>query len=158
MDSLNKINPLNTNINKGNFLNSGRKQNIIRNTQNQQRIVQTRKSKVKINPAVHFRPNSIGIKKQSVNTQKSIPASTHSKIQEDLSLPDDCFFINEKREDLPFDPVELSKLKLIKQKAIQNLNRTINTIRARSNETNGENQISKYNAEIADLDLSLIHI
>ena len=70
-----------------------------------------------------FRATSTGPTRSVYSNQNQIRNSIPKnsvKVAEDFSLPDDCFFINEKREDLPFDPVELSKLKLIKQKAIKN--------------------------------------
>ena len=154
-ESFSKPNPLKTNIQKGYHLNLNQN-NIIRNPHGNQAIIQKRQSQIKQNPHSNYRATSVGLGNKSLMSQQSVPVSIKKKTHENLSLPEDCFFINEKREDLPSDPVELSKLKLIKQKAIQNLTNTIIQIQERSKQVSGEDQIEHYNAQIADLDQKII--
>jgi predicted nucleic acid-binding Zn-ribbon protein len=54
--------------------------------------------------------------------------------------------------------VELSKLKLIKQNAIKNLEKRIQNIKNKTSGNNTANQIDKYNNEIASLDSKILNI
>lgn len=74
---------------------------------------------------------------------------------ENLQLPPNCFFVNETREELPVDPLELSKLKLIKQAALKNLNSEIRRIKQQSKGHQSKNEVESYKREIANLDVKL---
>lgn len=75
--------------------------------------------------------------------------------EENLKLPHNCFFINETRDELPTDPVELSKLKLIKQKAYRNLEQEIRRVKRQAQSQGSQNEIENCKREIANLDQKL---
>lgn len=137
---------------------NSKQNNIIRTPQSNQKLIQKRQSKIQQKPVSNYRPTSVGLGNKSLISQQSIPVSIQKTTNENLSLPEDCFFINERKEDLPSDPVELSKLKLIKQRAIINFTNLIQQTKAKSSETSGEDQIANYNAQIADLDQKIDEI
>lgn len=91
--------------------------------------------------------SSIQSKKQMTPAKR-----TQMHMQIDKTLPEDCFFLDEKREDLPSDPVELCKIKLIKENAISNLKRHIRKLRSQASANNTEKDIQDFNRQIDVLD------
>lgn len=163
-ESFSKANPLRKNIKRGHIFHTQGPRNIrqaspIKSPSNTQ--TQVNQNSYNPNPNNQFRTlNKEPVRASYAKTNNVIhlKPNTNTKPQEDFILPDDCYFINEKREDLPFDPVELSKLKLIKKNAIKNLERRIQNIKKSTSGDVSQNQIDKYNQELSNLDSKIADV
>ena len=141
------------NIRHGDIV-SGRKKIPNLQTNPKRNIVNVEKVKLVSTQKKKYSPLKNG-PNASFSRQNSVISSNSKSVtrpQDHQSLPEDCFFINEKRDELPSDAVELAKLKLIKQRAIKNLKRTIKEIKDQSAKNNPEGQIVSLNTQIAELD------